>query len=98
MSNWIAVKHLPLDQDLSELTRFLQRRGLNFRVSEESGRQVIAVQDPQLVEPLDQLIDDFLRGELPLRIGLRRRSDELTLLDIRHRELTHRRYRRSAGR
>lgn len=66
MSNWIAVKHLPLDQDLSELTRFLQRRGLNFRVSEESGRQVIAVQDPQLVEPLDQLIDDFLRGDMQL--------------------------------
>ena len=64
--NWIAVKHLPLDQDLSELTRFLHRRGLNFRVTEEGGRQVIAVQDPQYAEPLSQLIDDFLRGEVQL--------------------------------
>lgn len=64
--NWIAVKHLPLDQDLTELTRFLHRRGLAFRVTEESGRQVISVQDPHFVEPLGQLIDDFLRGEIQL--------------------------------
>ena len=66
MLNWIAVRHLPLDQDLSELTRFLEHRGLPFRVSEEDGQQVVAVQDPQLVEPLGQLVDGFLRGEVQL--------------------------------
>ncbi len=66
MLNWIIVKHLPLDQDLSELIRFLHRRGLPFRVSEEDGQQVIAVQDPQLVEPVGQLVDGFLRGEVQL--------------------------------
>jgi len=64
--NWIAVKYLPLDQDLSQLTQFLKARGLHFRVSEEQGQQLLAVQDPQLVEPLASLVDEFLQGKIDL--------------------------------
>jgi GlpG protein len=63
---WITVKYLPLDQDLSQLTQFLKARGLHFRVSEEQGQQVLAVQDPQLVEPLADLVDEFLQGKVDL--------------------------------
>lgn len=63
---WIAVKYLPLEQDLSQLTQFLKARGLHFRVSEEQGQQLLAVQDPQLVEPLANLVDEFLQGKIDL--------------------------------
>lgn len=61
---WIVVRHVPLDRDLSELTRFLSARGLVLRVTEENDAQILSVQDPQAVEPLGQLVDEFLRGEI----------------------------------
>ena len=64
--NWIVVKYLPLEQDLTPLARFLSARGFIYRVSEEDGQQVLSVQDPQLVEPLTQLVEQFMRGEIDL--------------------------------
>lgn len=63
---WIPVKRLPLDQDLSRLARFLRERGLEHRITEEQGEQLVAVRDPAAVEPLAQLIDDFLAGSVEL--------------------------------
>lgn len=64
--NWIVVKHLPLDLDLSHLAQFLNSRGLVYRFSEHQGQQVVSVQDPQMVEPLGQLIDEYLQGNVTL--------------------------------
>lgn len=64
--NWIEVIRLPISQDLSGLSRFLQARGLVHRISEDRGEQVVAVQDPDAVAPLSRLIDDYLRGEVEL--------------------------------
>lgn len=73
--NWIVVKSLPLNQDLSQLLQHLTARGVVFRVSEKEGRQLLAVQDPQLVEPLAQLVDEFLQGNLDLpKAELKRES------------------------
>lgn len=63
---WITVKYLPLDQDLRQLTQFLSARGLAYRVSEENSQQVLSVEDPALVEPLTELVEQFLRGNLEL--------------------------------
>lgn len=64
--NWIEVRRLPLDQNLSALSRFLQARGLHHRITEERGEQVVAVQDPAAVEPLGRMIDEFLGGGIEL--------------------------------
>lgn len=64
--NWIVVKRLPLDQDIAPLAKLLTARGFIYRVIEEQGQQVLSVQDPHLVEPLQQLIDQFLMGKIDL--------------------------------
>jgi len=64
--SWIDVTRLPLDQDLSALSRYLNERGLVHRISESRGEQVVAVQDPEAVEPLQRLIEEFLRGDVVL--------------------------------
>ncbi len=64
--NWIPVKQLPLHRDLSELSRFLHQRGLIHRITDEGSHQEIWVQDPAMVEPLADLTDRWLQGELDL--------------------------------
>lgn len=64
--NWIEVRRLPLDQNLAALSRFLHSRGLQHRITEERGEQVVAVQDPAAVEPLGRMIDEFLGGGIEL--------------------------------
>lgn len=64
--NWIPVKQLPINRDLSELSRFLHQRGLIHRITEEGDYQQIWVQDPAVVENLADLTDRWLQGELDL--------------------------------
>lgn len=64
--NWIEVQRLPLDQNLSALSRFLLSRGLPHRITEERGEQVVYVQDPSAVEPLRRMIAEFLSGSIEL--------------------------------
>lgn len=61
---WITVKRLPLDVDLSHLTRALNR--LEHRITEDRGEQVIEVRDPAVVDELSQLIDEYLAGTVRL--------------------------------
>lgn len=63
---WIPVKRLPLDCDLSRLSRFLRERGLEHRIVEEQGEQLVLVRDPAAVAPLSALIDDYLKGVVDL--------------------------------
>lgn len=64
--DWIAVKKLPPEQDLTELSRFLRQRGLPHRITDEPQSQQLWVQDPALVEPLNELVDRWLAGEVQL--------------------------------
>lgn len=64
--NWIPVKQLPLDRDLTELSRFLHQRGLIHRITDEGQHQEIWVQDPAMVDPLSELTDRWLKGEVDL--------------------------------
>lgn len=66
---WIPVKTLPQQRDLTELSRFLRGRGLVHRITEEGGHQQIWVQDPALVEPLAELTDRWLNGDVELPDG-----------------------------
>jgi GlpG protein len=65
--NWIAVKYFSLDHDLSALSRYLQERGLEHRITEENAQQCLAVTDaaviPALQDFLQQLEDG--RAQLP---------------------------------
>lgn len=63
---WIPVKQLPLTRDLTELSRFLHQRGLIHRITDEGSHQQIWVQDPALVDPLADLTERWLQGELEL--------------------------------
>ncbi len=63
---WITVTRLPLDQDLAPLSRFLRGRGLEHRISEDNGEQRIEVRDPSAVEPLKELIGEYLAGRVQL--------------------------------
>lgn len=64
--NWIPVKQLPLDRDLTELSRFLHQRGLIHRITDEGQHQEIWVQDPAMVDPLAELTERWLQGEVEL--------------------------------
>lgn len=64
--NWIPVKQLPLDRDLTELSRFLHQRGLLHRITDEGQHQEIWVQDPAMVDPLAELTERWLKGEVAL--------------------------------
>ncbi len=64
--SWILVKRLPLDQNLAPLSEFLRARGLEHRIVEEQGEQVVLVRDPEAIAPLDKLIDDYLAGAVEL--------------------------------
>lgn len=63
---WIPVKQLPLTRDLTKLSRFLHQRGLIHRITDEGTHQQIWVQDPALVDPLADLTERWLQGELEL--------------------------------
>ena len=64
--SWIPVVKLPLDVDLSQLSRFLRGRGLLHRITEEGTCQQLWVQDPALVEPMEELVQAWRDGKLDL--------------------------------
>lgn len=64
--SWITVKRLPLEKNLAPLSEYLRARGLAHRITEEAGEQVIAVADSDAVQPLADLIDAYLQGNIQL--------------------------------
>lgn len=64
--NWIAVKHYSLDQDLSSLSRYLSERGLVHRISEENGRQCLAVVDAAVLPALQDFLQQLDSGQASL--------------------------------
>lgn len=62
--NWIVVKKLPLNQDLTHITGFLRERLIQHRIYEAAGEQVVAVLDPRMAAPIAQLLDDIEAGRL----------------------------------
>ncbi|WP_346837784.1 rhomboid family intramembrane serine protease [Microbulbifer sp. SAOS-129_SWC] len=66
MSHWTTLREFPLDQDLTELARFIQRCHLPLRISEEGNRQRLSTPDPRLGDLLLPLLDRWSAGELDL--------------------------------
>ncbi|PUA29507.1 MAG: rhomboid family intramembrane serine protease [Cellvibrio sp. 79] len=64
--NWIAVKYFSLDQDLRELSDYLQARGLNHRITEEQGQQCLWVQDEAVVPALQEFLAQYSQGAVTL--------------------------------
>lgn len=60
--NWIIVKKVPLDTDLSAVVGYLRERGISHQVYEEKGEQVLAVTNPHIVAPLLQMLDEVAQG------------------------------------
>lgn len=64
--NWIAVKYFPLDQDLTPLSRFLHRRRVEHRITENEGQQCLAVMDETLVPGLQDFLQQLADGRAQL--------------------------------
>ncbi len=62
--DWIVVKKFPLTTDLSHVTGFLRERAISHRIYEEAGEQVLAVNDPRMVAPIAQFLEDVAQGRL----------------------------------
>lgn len=57
---------VPLTLDISPLSFFLYRQGVDHKVSEESGRQVLWLGHPDQIDPVRQLYHDWQSGQLDL--------------------------------
>lgn len=64
--NWIAVKYFSLDQDLRELSEYLQARGLSHRITEEQGQQCLWVLDETVVPALQEFLAQYSQGAVTL--------------------------------
>ncbi len=64
--SWIPVKKLPISQDLTELSDFLRQEGLQHRITEEGDHRQIWVRNEELAEPLAELTERRLVGEVEL--------------------------------
>ena len=64
--SWIPVVKVPLTVDLSQLSHFLRARGLVHTITEEGAYQQLWVQDPALVEPVEELVQAWIEGKLDL--------------------------------
>ena len=62
--NWIIVKKVSLDTDLSMVIGYLRERGIVHQIYEETGEQVLAVKNPHIVEPLLQMLDGVAQGTI----------------------------------
>lgn len=62
--DWIVVKKFPLTTDLTHVTGFLRERAISHRIYEEAGEQVLAVNDPRMVAPIAQFLEDVAQGRL----------------------------------
>jgi len=52
-----------LDEDLRELSRYLRQQGFPHRITEQSGKQIVWVQQPAQIDPLRELYARWRRGE-----------------------------------
>ena len=64
--NWIIVKKVSLDTDLSMVVGYLRERGITHQVYEEAGEQIIAVTNPHIVGALLKMLDEVERGTIQL--------------------------------
>ena len=51
-----------LDEDLRELSRYLWQQGFPHRITEQSGKQIVWVQQPAQIDPLRELYARWRRG------------------------------------
>lgn len=63
----IRVVGVSIDNDLRDLSRYLWQQGVQHRIIEESGEQVVFVGNQQQVEPVKKMVADFLSGDLQLQ-------------------------------
>ena len=64
--NWITVKYFPIEQDLRALSHYLRERGLQHRITEEDGRQCLAVLDPAVIPALQEFLAHHEQGNAEL--------------------------------
>jgi GlpG protein len=64
--NWITVKYFPLDQDLGPLSRYLNERGLEHRITEENAQQCFAVTDAAVIPALEDFLQQLEDGRAQL--------------------------------
>ncbi|MEZ5491790.1 MAG: rhomboid family intramembrane serine protease [Gammaproteobacteria bacterium] len=63
----IRVLDVSIDENLRDLSRYLRQQGIPHRIIEESGRQVIFVRDEYQVDPVRELVQKFLSGQLQIK-------------------------------
>jgi len=63
----IRVVGVSIDNDLRDLSRYLWQQGIQHRIIEESGEQVIYVRDQHQADSVNGLVADFLSGRLQLK-------------------------------
>ncbi|MBN57284.1 MAG: rhomboid family intramembrane serine protease [Thalassolituus sp.] len=61
----LAVLSAPLETDLSPLTRHLWSEKIVHRVVEEGNQQVLLIADPDDIDRIKELLDDWREGSLP---------------------------------
>ncbi len=66
MPSQFTVLEVPVDEDLLPLTGLLRSRGLPHQIFEENGRQVLAVQAQENVEPVRALYRAWRAGEVQI--------------------------------
>ncbi len=63
MNNFV-VKKFPLHADLTAITGFLRERGIQHRIYEEAGEQVLSVADARMLGPIAQFLSEVETGKL----------------------------------
>jgi len=66
MNNFV-VKKFPLHADLSAITGFLRERGIQHRIYEEAGEQVLSVADARMLGPIAQFLSEVEDGKLVIQ-------------------------------
>lgn len=77
--DWTRVVDLPLEQDLSPLCQYLYSRGVQHRVTEESGRQVLWVTDKAMAGPVAELLTRWLDGSIDIQVAEPSEEDDAEL-------------------
>jgi len=63
----IRVVGVSIDNNLRDLSRYLWQQGIQHRIIEESGEQVIFVRDRHQADVVSKLVEDYLTGRLQLK-------------------------------
>lgn len=66
MNNFV-VKKFPLHADLTAITGFLRERGIQHRIYEEAGEQVLSVADVRMLGPVAQFLSELEAGKLVIQ-------------------------------